>query len=185
MQVLDFGQQCLGVGKRKPHKLDPDGWYRVAWGFVRPVEPSGGEDETLFDWRLDGTLKRLQLWRYSEMPTYKVDDSPAVWQQWQSGWRERYKSTIYVTLGMAARQGMTKVCEQLLCHTLLCHTLLCCCTAERCCAVVAKSAGCLHRLISWLFTQVIVDNATRRTILTQPTQKEVQCVVGVCLQSEW
>lgn len=110
-EVLDFGHQMQTLAERKPHRVDRDGWYRVAWGFVQPIVPvSDHTDQTgNYNWRLDQELNRVQLYGYSDMPMFQVDGSPEVWQQWKSGYRNKFISTLYVSLGCSARVAPSKV----------------------------------------------------------------------------
>ena len=93
--------------------MDRDGWYRIAWGFINPITPVNSqqsqEDPGYYQWRLDQEMQRVQLYAYNTMPTYQVEHSPDVWQHWNSGYREKFVSTLYIKLGCTARVVPTKV----------------------------------------------------------------------------
>eukprot|EP00658_Telonema_sp_P-2_P027536 TRINITY_DN21241_c0_g1_i1.p1 TRINITY_DN21241_c0_g1~~TRINITY_DN21241_c0_g1_i1.p1 ORF type:complete len:288 (-),score=71.87 TRINITY_DN21241_c0_g1_i1:117-980(-) len=127
-EVLDFGGQIKNLAERKPHKVDPDGWYRLAWGFLRPIEAmQAGEEAGSYSWRLGAGLHRVQLFEYSEMPTYEMEQSPQVWQHWNSGWRQKYRSTLYVGYELVVHKPPSKVVVD---NSVARHDILCAAAQE-------------------------------------------------------
>ncbi|KAJ3050190.1 Jouberin, partial [Rhizophlyctis rosea] len=111
-EILD-----LGKGAERVHGKESQGWYRVAWGFLRPLNGVG---------RTNTEVKvRLQLFQYPTTPSsttqniievlHNVAEAPdggtplvttpqypklvpEIWRIWNNTKRKKYPSTLYVTI---------------------------------------------------------------------------------------
>ena len=72
-----------------------DGWYRVAWAFLKCVDN---------DWRSErfGQKCRLQMFKpqvkLTDSSRQSEDDVRDVWDWWRAGKRDKYPSTLWVTV---------------------------------------------------------------------------------------
>lgn len=85
-EVLDF------VTNSKALIEYPDGWNRIAWGFLKPV---GGDGRSTTE-----KEARLQLYKYPKRMRLKAilgSSSPQVYNCWKRTWK-KYPSTLYVKL---------------------------------------------------------------------------------------
>ena len=107
-ELLDFSPSV--TEKHVAEKM-PDGWYHVAWAFLRPVAQSG----TCSNLHRQMPL-RLQLYRHQLAPTDMPSAgapgarapgvsarSPAVWAEYSHERYAPYPSTLFVTVRTVAR----------------------------------------------------------------------------------
>ena len=96
-EILDF------VTSVKALQVYPDGWNRIAWGFLRLV---GGDGSSNTD-----TKARIQLYKYPKKIKPVTDGSAFIYQCWKLPW-VKYPSTLYVKVSGYKSLEMTRVTER-------------------------------------------------------------------------